>query len=162
MDEAKKAQAQLVEAKEEAEAEKARTAEEAQKAAADEAERAAAAQSNEPPAPRKTMFRSAGGAGEAQLLLENGSTVQIFSGLGAASVRIGGDPDRVDVVLDHQTVSGHHANFTRSYTGSIFLEDVGSSNGTYVNNQDIRGQGPVLIQPGQAIQFGLLKTSLGA
>lgn len=165
MDEAKKAQAQLVEAKEEAEAEKARAAEEAEsaaRAAAEKAQAAEAAPSSETPAPRKTMFRSPGGAGVAQLLLENGSTVQIFSGLGAASVRIGGDPERVDVVLEHETVSGHHANLTRSDTGAIYLEDVGSSNGTYVNNQDIRGQGPMLIQPGQAIQFGLLKTSLGA
>jgi hypothetical protein len=163
MGEAKKAQAQLVEAKEEADAEKARAAEDTEKATAEEeAQSAVAAQSNEPPGPRKTMFRSPGGAGVAQLLLENGSTVQVFSGLGAASVRIGGDPDRVDVVLEHETVSGHHANLTRSDTGAIFLEDVGSSNGTYVNLQDIRGQGPVLIQPGQAIQFGLLKTSLGA
>jgi flagellar biosynthesis GTPase FlhF len=162
MDEAKKAQAQFVEAKEEAVAEKARAAQKTEKATAEKAQAAAAAPSNETPAPRKTMFRSPGGAGVAHLLLENGSTLPIFSGLGAARVRIGGDPDRVDVVLEHETVSGHHANLTRSDTGAIYLEDAGSSNGTYVNNHDIRGQGPMLIQPGQAIQFGLLKTSLGA
>jgi hypothetical protein len=165
MDEAKKAQAQLVEAQAAAEAEKeAATAQaQAQEDVKDqEAAQQAPEQAAAPAAPRRTMFRSPGGAGNAELLLENGTTVSVMSGLGAVTVRIGGDPDRVDVVLDHQTVSGHHANFTRTDAGAIFLEDVGSSNGTYVNNQDIRDQGPVAIQSGQALQFGLLKTSFSA
>jgi VWFA-related protein len=164
MDEAKKAQAQLVDAQTAAEAEKEAIAQaqSEQNAKEQEVAQQAAAQAAAPAAPRRTMFRTAGGAGNAELLLENGTTVSVMSGLGAATVRIGGDPDRVDVVLNHETVSGHHANFTRTDAGAIFLEDVGSSNGTYVNNQDIRGQGPVALQPGQAIQFGLLKTSFSA
>jgi hypothetical protein len=76
-------------------------------------------------------------------------------------VRTGGDSGRVDLLIDEATVSGHHLNLTID-GDRLVVEDVGSSNGTYVDGTDIRGRGPVTLEPGQKLQLGLLKTVLEA
>jgi pSer/pThr/pTyr-binding forkhead associated (FHA) protein len=55
------------------------------------------------------------------------------------------------VVLDEQFVSQQHAKFfVRG--GSAFVEDLGSTNGTWVNGERATGQRPV--RPGDQIQIG--------
>ena len=44
-----------------------------------------------------------------------------------------------DIFLDDITVSRHHAKFVRS-AGKLYLEDLGSLNGTYVNRTLLDGQ----------------------
>ncbi len=44
--------------------------------------------------------------------------------------------------------------------GSLLVEDLGSSNGTYIEGSDIRGQGAVGVLPGHRVQLGLFKTVL--
>lgn len=51
-------------------------------------------------------------------------------------LRIGRLPDN-DVVLDSRVVSGHHA-IVRRFGDALVLEDLGSSNGTYVNGAETR------------------------
>ena len=54
-----------------------------------------------------------------------------------------------------QTVSRKHAQFT--FLDEIwYIEDCGSTNGTYINNEDIRGKGKVSIKNGDKI--GLSKS----
>lgn len=53
-------------------------------------------------------------------------------------MRIGRDPDN-DIAIDHPQVSRHHARLTWQ-NNQIFLEDVGSSNGTFINRQRLTGQ----------------------
>ncbi len=63
---------------------------------------------------------------------------------------VGRDPD-CDHVVDLPIVSGRHARLTPS--GSLILiEDLGSSNGTYVNGQRI--ERPVAVAPGDQIRLG--------
>uniref|UniRef100_A0A7C5YZU0 FHA domain-containing protein n=1 Tax=Ignisphaera aggregans TaxID=334771 RepID=A0A7C5YZU0_9CREN len=38
--------------------------------------------------------------------------------------------------------------------GGFFIEDLGSANGTTVNDTDIRGKGKVLLKPGDVIGVG--------
>ncbi|MFM7063812.1 MAG: FHA domain-containing protein [Actinomycetes bacterium] len=56
-----------------------------------------------------------------------------------------------NVVLDEQYVSQQHAKFfVRS--GAAFVEDLGSTNGTWVNGERATGQRPV--RPGDQVQIG--------
>ncbi|MFM7068994.1 MAG: FHA domain-containing protein [Actinomycetes bacterium] len=55
------------------------------------------------------------------------------------------------VVLDEQFISQQHAKFfVRS--GTAFVEDLGSTNGTWVNGERATGQRPV--RPGDQVQIG--------
>jgi len=56
-----------------------------------------------------------------------------------------------DIVINDPEISRKHAKLTRQ-TGGYLLEDLGSTNGTYVNGQ--RLMGPHLLRPGELIVFG--------
>ncbi|QXT61668.1 FHA domain-containing protein [Tessaracoccus palaemonis] len=56
-----------------------------------------------------------------------------------------------DIFLDDITVSRHHAKFVRS-GGHLYLEDLGSLNGTYVNRTLLDGRS--LIRDEDEIQIG--------
>ncbi len=57
------------------------------------------------------------------------------------------------IVLVDEAISKQHAKITVRPDHSLTLEDLGSSNGTFVNGQRIHA--PTLLQPGDMIQFGL-------
>src|SRR4051812_11596805 len=67
-----------------------------------------------------------------------------------ASWTIGSDPD-CDLVVDRPTVSRRHCLLVRDADG-FSLEDLGSSNGTYVNGQRIATR--VRVGRGDAITLG--------
>lgn len=45
-----------------------------------------------------------------------------------------------DIVLDNLSVSGHHCVFQLKGIADVFVEDLGSTNGTFVNNQKVKRQ----------------------
>lgn len=55
-----------------------------------------------------------------------------------------------DVVIDNLAVSGHHARVVEE-NGTYFLEDTGSTNGTFLNETKIEKQ---RLQPGDQIRVG--------
>jgi pSer/pThr/pTyr-binding forkhead associated (FHA) protein len=55
-----------------------------------------------------------------------------------------------DVVIDNLAVSGHHARVVEE-NGTYFIEDTGSTNGTFVNEAKIQKQ---RLQPGDQIRVG--------
>jgi len=63
---------------------------------------------------------------------------------------IGRHPD-CTITISHPTASGRHAAIHAS-SGEFFLEDVGSSNGTFVNRQQISAR--VKLNHDDEIQFG--------
>jgi len=66
-----------------------------------------------------------------------------------------------DIVIPDPYVSRRHARiFYRN--GKWFIEDLGSTNGTIVDNEDIRGKGTRELKDGSEIVVGLtiLKASL--
>lgn len=67
---------------------------------------------------------------------------------------LGRDP-AADLVLDDPLVSWHHARLSRSAAG-VVLEDLGTTNGTFVNGRRITGQ--ALLAVGDRLRLG--RTSL--
>ena len=71
--------------------------------------------------------------------------------LGADPVRVGRDPDN-EIVLDDDTASRRHARFEKRADSACVVMDVGSRNGTLVNDREIGGV--VTLVRGDRIQIG--------
>ena len=62
-----------------------------------------------------------------------------------------------DIFLDDITVSRHHAKFVRS-GAKLYLEDLGSLNGTYVNRTLLDGR--TVLREGDEIQIGKYRATI--
>jgi pSer/pThr/pTyr-binding forkhead associated (FHA) protein len=69
----------------------------------------------------------------------------------AQSWTIGSKPD-CDMVVESARVSGHHCRLVRDEKGYV-LEDLGSTNGTFVNG--VRLTGPVRVERGDSVTLGV-------
>jgi hypothetical protein len=77
--------------------------------------------------------------------LSKGERFDLFGG-----ISLGRAAD-ADVRLDDRYASGIHARvFSRS--GSYYVEDMGSTNGTLLNSQELHGEAE--LQPGDSIRIG--------
>ncbi|MBI2768651.1 MAG: FHA domain-containing protein [Burkholderiales bacterium] len=63
---------------------------------------------------------------------------------------LGRKPDN-DIVLDNLVVSGHHCVFELHGLADVFLEDLGSTNGTFVNNKRVKRH---QLQDGEVVAIG--------
>jgi len=70
--------------------------------------------------------------------------------LGEQAILIGRADDST-LVLTDDFASSRHARLTNR-NGQWYVEDLGSTNGTYLDQQ--RVQGPLLVSPGQPIRIG--------
>jgi pSer/pThr/pTyr-binding forkhead associated (FHA) protein len=68
----------------------------------------------------------------------------------AASMVMGRAPE-CELLLDDTYVSQQHARIFGK-NGSWYVEDLGSTNGTYVNDQKLAA--PAMVQPGDRIRVG--------
>jgi hypothetical protein len=71
-----------------------------------------------------------------------------------------GRTENNDVVLPEVTVSRFHAFFKQDDTGTMALQDAGSTNGTVVNNRPVPAQSkgpPVPLKSGDNLQFGTVQ-----
>src|SRR5829696_7277873 len=73
--------------------------------------------------------------------IEIGQELQIGRSAGTEG-RLGDDPE----------ISRQHARISRNPQGQLVVEDLGSTNGTYVNGQRISG--PQVLNPGDTVQMG--------
>jgi pSer/pThr/pTyr-binding forkhead associated (FHA) protein len=62
------------------------------------------------------------------------------------------------VIVDEDTVSASHARFSYE-RGRWWLEDLGSTNGTFVNRQQLNGRRP--LEDGDEVQFGRVAMRFG-
>jgi pSer/pThr/pTyr-binding forkhead associated (FHA) protein len=87
-----------------------------------------------------------------------GATLVIHEGAGAGSQHpvegeliLGREQGTADLVIEDPGVSRRHARLFPE-NGALVVEDLGSSNGTYVNGERISG--PVAVAPGDEVQLG--------
>ena len=71
------------------------------------------------------------------------------------SISIGRLPDN-DVVFDDPRVSGHHARLIVALGCETLIEDLGSSNGTFLNSADRRVTKPIPLTATDILYFGTL------
>ena len=69
---------------------------------------------------------------------------------------LGRDPS-VAICIDHDSVSRKHCQFTTNIDDALVIRDLGSLNGTYLD--DVRVQHETLM-PGQVIQIGALRLQI--
>jgi FHA domain len=81
--------------------------------------------------------------------IEIGQELQIGRSAGTEG-RLGDDPE----------ISRQHARFSRDAQGQLVVEDLGSTNGTYVNGQRISGL--QVLNPGDTVQLGRSTLSVEA
>jgi hypothetical protein len=56
-----------------------------------------------------------------------------------------------DIVLDNMIVSGHHCAFELRGLADVFIEDLGSTNGTYINGKMVKRQ---KLNDGEVVAIG--------
>lgn len=61
---------------------------------------------------------------------------------------------KVDIVIPIATVSGLHARLERGEGNIMFVTDLGSTNGTYVDSRKIKPRTVTPVTPGSRITFG--------
>lgn len=67
-------------------------------------------------------------------------------------VSVGRDPG-AEVCIEHDSISRKHCQFTLNIDGALAVKDLGSMNGTYVDDQRIQ---QTTLMPGQVVQIGAL------
>jgi pSer/pThr/pTyr-binding forkhead associated (FHA) protein len=85
-----------------------------------------------------------------QLVVTEGSLRGTTITLGTSAITIGRAAD-CTLVIDDEYASGRHARISRT-DGQWVLEDLGSTNGTYVRKEQV--QGPVALQVKMPIRIG--------
>ena len=70
-----------------------------------------------------------------------------------------GSTDRLDIALQDPTISSHHAAMlVDAASGTVTVEDTGSTNGTFVNDEHIGFNGRRDLRDGDRLRFGAFTT----
>jgi pSer/pThr/pTyr-binding forkhead associated (FHA) protein len=88
---------------------------------------------------------------EARLVVIEGPLVGTSVPLSGTPVTIGRASDST-LVLEDDYVSSHHARVVAGRRGKWQVEDLGSTNGTYVDDDQIKGSAP--LEPGTRVRVG--------
>ena len=83
------------------------------------------------------------------IVVEKGPRAGLTFMLGPGKIAVGRHPDS-DIVLDDVTVSRQHCRFDANEQ-ELLLEDLGSTNGTYVNNSRVDS---AALHPGDEVMIG--------
>lgn len=81
---------------------------------------------------------------------------QVFR-LTPGSVKTVGRATRADFILDAALVSRLHCRFTARESGELEVEDIGSTNGTFVNEERIKRRP---LSPGDLVRIGRVKIKI--
>jgi len=87
-----------------------------------------------------------------QLTLQKGPQPGKIFLLITDSIIIGRDP-MVDISLNDPEVSRQHVRLTQTASGYV-LEDLGSTNGTFINGEQLEADTPISLVSGQTVSMG--------
>ena len=87
----------------------------------------------------------------AQLIMQRGPDVNQIYELTAERLQIGRSADN-PIAINDAEVSRRHAQLVRQPDGNYTIEDLGSTNGTFING--VRIQGAALLTEGDTVDFG--------
>lgn len=93
-----------------------------------------------------------------RLLFQSGPLAGREIATGAAEIRLGRDPAHNDVTIDDPMASARHCVLRRSPRGAYLLEDLRSTNGTYVNGRRITTE---YLAPGDRFGIGATEIEVG-
>lgn len=110
----------------------------------------AAAPAAAPPAPEPAPRAARGTSRTVRLVVTTGPLAGTTIPLGQSAVVLGRAPGSTLVLDDDYSSSRHARVFPQA--GQWYVEDLGSTNGTFVGEQRITG--PVLMSPGTAVRVG--------
>jgi pSer/pThr/pTyr-binding forkhead associated (FHA) protein len=105
-----------------------------------------------PITPPPDVTASPAGAPEAQLQLVK-SSISIASEFSVTNGKTLGRTMENDIIVPDSYVSRKHAKITYE-GGGYLIEDVGSTNGTLLNGNEIKGLGKQALKDGDQIQLG--------
>jgi hypothetical protein len=98
-----------------------------------------------------TAGSSARPGGTPKLRVGSGAGLKIGSAYDLSEGAVLGRGDQADIVLGDTFASSRHARLV-PHGDVIVLEDLGSTNGTYLNDEPLRGPQP--LHPGDRIRIG--------
>jgi hypothetical protein len=87
----------------------------------------------------------------ARLIAEHGGGLYAGQAFVVGSGLMIGRAGGIEVRIDDNFASGHHARVF-DHDGMVYLEDMNSTNGTYLNGERVEGQEP--LQPDDRIRIG--------
>ncbi|MBS1812741.1 MAG: DUF3662 domain-containing protein [Acidobacteria bacterium] len=116
----------------------------------DEAPKPISAQNTEPAATSQA---------QARLMLKNKQRELRASISSGSRVSVGRTHDNT-LVIEDSMVSSVHAAFTLAANGTLYLTDLGSSNGTFVNGVQIAMGDKTIVKSGDRLRFGDVELSL--
>jgi FHA domain len=92
-----------------------------------------------------------GAAGTPRLRVGSGAGLRIGAAYDLSDGAVLGRGEQADIVLEDSFASSRHAQLV-PHGDVIVLEDLGSTNGTYLNDEPLRGPQP--LHPGDRIRIG--------
>ena len=72
---------------------------------------------------------------------------------------VGRSPRNSTLLIDDRTLSREHARLFGE-DGAVFLEDLGTTNGTRVNGKALRARQPAVVRPGDTLELGAVRVQL--
>jgi len=103
------------------------------------------------PAPKTRAGRTSKKASPNTLVVTEGSLVGTVIPLAGNAITMGRAPDNT-VVIDDDYASGHHARLTPASDGNWIIEDLGSTNGTWLDRNRITA--PTVLPLGVPMRIG--------
>lgn len=86
---------------------------------------------------------------------KEGKVISIVTDLNKKKfLTLGRNAKMSDIRLDHPSISRRHAMFAHGSSGNVYVMDLGSSHGTFVNNKRLTNKKREALHDGDVVRFG--------